>query len=587
MSETGACGGGDTWRDPLLAAALFAIDPAGLRGIVLRARSGPAREAFLSWLTRLLPEATPLRRVPIGVPDSRLLGGLDLTETLRLGRPVAERGLLAESDGGIILLAMAERLEPVAAARIAATLDTAEVSIERDGLALKAPARFGVVALDEGASHDERAPAALTDRLGFLVDLSEHALRDFIEPPWTAADIAAARARLGAVDIDAATIAHLNAAAMALGVESLRALLLAAQSARAAAALAGRTQVSTADAACAAALVLAPRAQTSPSSDDPPQAPEQDDGDSDAPPDSDGETVDPSAEELVVEAARAAVPPGMMERLQRASSGPRGSGGKSGGVKRSGLRGRPAGAVEGAPKDGQRLNVIETLRAAAPWRKLRGGARAGGEGRLPIERQDFRVTRVKQRSQTVTIFVVDASGSSALNRLAEAKGAVELLLAECYVRRDEVALLAFRGDRVELLLAPTRSLLRAKRSLSDMPGGGATPLADGITAAVRLAEDEKRKGRSPFIVLMTDGAANISAGGMAAGRKRAKEDALDAARLARAAGLEAALIDISPRPQPDAERLAAEMNARYLPLPFADASALAQAARRPPARFTG
>jgi magnesium chelatase subunit D len=95
------------------------------------------------------------------------------------------------------------------------------------------------------------------------------------------------------------------------------------------------------------------------------------------------------------------------------------------------------------------------------------------------------VSRFKQRRETTTIFVVDASGSAALHRLAEAKGAVELLLADCYVRRDRVAMLAFRGKGAELMLPPTRSLVRAKRSLAGLPGGGGTPLAAGMDAAAR------------------------------------------------------------------------------------------------------
>jgi magnesium chelatase subunit D len=286
----------------------------------------------------------------------------------------------------------------------------------------------------------------------------------------------------------------------------------------------------------------------------------------------------------VLEAAQAAIPQGALAQIKHAATGPRAAGaGKRGALKKSGVRGRPAGVRQGEPRRGERLNVIETLRAAAPWQKLRGRDAPSDavRDRIRISASDFHVTRYKPRTETVTIFAVDASGSSALNRLAEAKGAVELLLAECYVRRDQVALLGFRGRTAELLLPPTRSLLRAKRRLADLPGGGGTPLAAGIEAAVRLADEVKRKGRSPFAVFMTDGAANISRDGKAAGRTQAREDALAAARLARSVGLPALVVDIAPRPQPAAAQIAAAMNARYLPLPYADAAVLARAARVP------
>lgn len=189
---------------------------------------------------------------------------------------------------------------------------------------------------------------------------------------------------------------------------------------------------------------------------------------------------------------------------------------------------------------------------------------------------DFRITRFKQQARTTTIFVVDASGSAALHRLAEAKGAVELLLADCYVRRDQVVLIAFRGQGAELLLPPTRSLVRAKRSLAGLPGGGGTPLAAGIDAALTLAETVRRHGDTPVVILLTDGRANIGRDGKP-GRAQATEEALAAARQLRAAGLTALLVDTSPRPQGQAEALAQAMNAQYLPLPHADAVALSRA----------
>ena len=176
------------------------------------------------------------------------------------------------------------------------------------------------------------------------------------------------------------------------------------------------------------------------------------------------------------------------------------------------------------------------------------------------------------------MFVVDASGSSALNRLAEAKGAVELLLAECYVRRDRVAVLAFRGAGVELLLPPTRSLARAKRCLAALPGGGGTPLAHAIEAAGQLADQVSRRGEAPVLVLLTDGRANIARDGTP-GRARATEDALTAARALRPAGASALLLDTSPQPQPSAQTLADAMGAAYLPLPHAGAAGMAQVVR--------
>jgi magnesium chelatase subunit D len=224
--------------------------------------------------------------------------------------------------------------------------------------------------------------------------------------------------------------------------------------------------------------------------------------------------------------------------------------------------------------------VVETLRAAAPWQSVRTGVRVttATPARVQVRPEDFRIARFKQRAQTTTIFVVDASGSAALHRLAEAKGAVELLLADCYVRRDRVALIAFRGQGAEIVLPPTRSLVRAKRSLAGLPGGGGTPLATGIDMALELASSLARRGDTPVLIVLTDGRANVARDG-SGGRTNAERDAIAAARSARLAGIAALLIDTSPRPEPQAERIAAEMGARYLPLPHADAQVVSRAAR--------
>ena len=253
------------WADALTVAALVAVDPAGLGGVAVTAHAGPVREQWLAVLRSLLPPAVPWRRVPLHITDERLLGGLDLPATLQAGRPVAQRGLLAEADGGIVLLAMAERLSAATAARLAAVLDTGEVSVARDGISMALPSRLGVIALDESAHDDEHLPAALLDRLAFRLDLAAIAMRDAFDadaalPADAANDVALARARLPQVQAEATIVEALCAAALALGIGSLRASLLALRVAHAAAALDGRDTVSTDDAALAARLVLAPRA---------------------------------------------------------------------------------------------------------------------------------------------------------------------------------------------------------------------------------------------------------------------------------------------------------------------------------------
>jgi len=576
------------WIDAVLAAAFAAIDPAGCGGVVVRASAGPVRDRWLALLRSFLPEGAPSRRVPAHVHDDRLLGGLDLVATLRAGRPVAERGLLAEAHGGAVIVAGAERVGSLGAARLAAACDTGEVALERDGVALRMPARFLLVALDEGIAEDERPPAVLRERLAFHVTLEATGLRDSGESAVDPRDVAEARDLLPRVTIADEFVQALCATGIALGVASLRAPVMAVRAARAAAALDGRTVVGADDAAIAARLVFAARATrlpTTPEEPAPPQEsppPEQPPPEDTAPQKSIPEDV--PLDDLVLAATAAAIPPGLLAQLQMASAirSRAQSGGRAGEERQSGARGRPAGVRRGEPRRGARLNVVETLRAAAPWQTLRRRASSapadGQRPRVEVRRDDFRIHRYKRHTRATTIFVVDASGSAALHRLGEAKGAVELLLAECYVRRDRVALVAFRGPGAELILPPTRSLARAKRSLAGLPGGGGTPLASGIEAAIALADSTRRQGDTPLLVFLTDGRANLTTDGKP-DRAAAEAQALAAARRVRAAGLRCLLVDTAPRPQPLAERVAEQMGAKYLPLPHARSGSLNAAIR--------
>ena len=568
------------WIDAARAALLLAVDTAGLGGAWVRALPGPVRDRWLESLRAGLPVNTPWRRAPLHIADDRLLGGLDLTATLAAGRPIAERGLLAEADGGVVVLPMAERLAPSAAARIANVLDAGEVVLERDGLAQRLRARIGIVALDERTDEEDPVAHALLDRVAFHLDLTAVSAREALPISIDERALTQARARLQHMRVDDQTVGALTTTAVALGIGSLRAPLLALRAARALAALDGKDFVEPQHAAEAARLVLAPRATQLPAeaTDSPPA----EDG-SPPPPAEQGEhdtSKDRPLDDVVLAAAQAAIPAGLLARLvsDRLRTPARGHG-RAGALQASRLRGRPVGTRRGELRAGVRLNVIATLRAAAPWQALRRStSQPGSQARISVRPDDFRITRTKQHRQTTTIFVVDASGSQALHRLAEAKGAVELLLADCYVRRDRVALVVFRGQGAELVLPPTRSLVRAKRSLAGLPGGGGTPLAAGVEAAAQLAGSIARRGDTPVLVFLTDGRANVARDGTG-GRAQAEQDALAAASQARALGFSTLLIDTSARPEPLAERIARELGARYLPLPHADATVMSQAVR--------
>ena len=580
------------WSLAVQAAALLAIDPIGLAGARVRAGAGPVRDAWLSLLQSLMGESA-WKRMPVNITDERLLGGLDLSATLSAGRPVLQQGVLADVNGGTLILPMAERLPSATCAKLAQVMDSGEIHIVRDGIDQRRDSRFAVIACDEGVSEEEVVQPALRDRLAFDLDLrsvSWQEVRDYPANLISSDEIASARKQLSHLTVADELLEAVCGTACVLGVDSARASLMTVAAARANAALHGDAEVGADDVRVAAELVLAPRATRLPplpeSAPDqepaPPEPPPESREENEPPPESESDPTtqhEPQAlEDQILEATQAAIPAGLLSQLLAGGVRRRGSSGKSGAAVKGGLRGRPSGSRRAVPAHGSRLHLMDTLRAAAPWQKIRKTTSKNQQAKIQVRAEDFHVARIKQKTATTTLFVVDASGSSALNRLAEAKGAVELLLADCYVRRDQVALIAFRGKQAELLLPPTRSLVRAKRSLSGLPGGGGTPLATAIDTAASVAESLQRRGLSPVIVLLTDGRANVARNG-SGGRELAFSEALDAARQLAVMQASVLFIDTSPKPQEAAAELAAAMRARYMPLPFAGAQTVSQAVR--------
>lgn len=575
------------WPDAVLAAALLALAGPDLGGAVVRAGHGPARDRWYGFLAALMPSAAPIRKVPVHVGDERLMGGLDLAASLAFGRPVAERGLLAEADGGLLVLPMAERADPATVVRIGQALDTGSAMLERDGMCRRWPARFAAVAFDEGIGEDERVADALIERLGLWLDLSRTGPDEIdIGIGDAAAAVATGRTCLAQARLSDGAPEALCATAALLGIGSLRAPILAARAARAIAALDGRSVTDERDTARAARLVLGPRAtqlpqdETAPAEADPAETAAASGSDRSGEPDTAERRIGDLPDDIAVAAALAALPPGLLERLRH-------GGGRRRQVRRSGSgadgtaaqRGRAHGTKRAAAGRTEKIDILATLRSAAPWQRLRTAGRAEGSRRIEVRKDDLRALRRKQRRQTTTIFVVDASGSCALQRLAEAKGAVELLLADCYARRDHVALLAFRGSGTEIVLPATRSLHRARRDLACLPGGGGTPLANAIERAAEVADQELRRDRSPVIVLLTDGRANVTRDNRR-DRATAMRETIEAGRTLAAARVASVLIDTAPRPDGRALDVAQAMGAIYLAMPHAGAAELSSAARQ-------
>jgi magnesium chelatase subunit D len=334
------------------------------------------------------------------------------------------------------------------------------------------------------------------------------------------------------------------------------------------------------DAQLAARLVLGPRALVNPQPDESEPAPKSESASQEPLPEDSGsesglEIPDSVLEDLVLAAVRAALPPGLLEKLKNGTADRKSADRRNGmGAMQATLsRGRLIGVRMGPMRCGARLALVETLRAAAPWQRLRQAANKSGVRRVEVRPEDFRIKTFANPRESTVIFCVDASGSSAFHRLAEAKGAVELLLGEAYAARTYAALIAFRGAGTDLLLPPSRSLARAKALLSTLPGGGGTPLAAGIDASVLTALAERAKGRSPLIIFLTDGQANITRGGQAS-RSAGFADALSAASQLAAKRLASIFVDTAQRQRDEGAKLARAMGARYLALPYAQAASM-------------
>ncbi len=585
---------------------LLSANPTELHGIVIYGQQSPLRDALKKSLCKLFH---PLQ-LPHNVGFADLHGGLDSTSSLAEGRLVKHIGLLQRSEHSGLIISSVQRLPAYINAELCASLDakgikenTSSTNNDTNGTRKSVPKV--IIAFDDSLAQEPGIHASgLAERLALHIAIPDITVLDLFANTNDLLDNANKLFHFNAkpelsikpssVILTDKILKELTCVALKLGISSMLPLIQTCRVARTLAALNNRDAAIEQDALLAVQLALAAHAMNSAEENIPEESPEQAQEQT-VPQDTDSSTTDdqqidsnpqepnenqseqiPEAgmQEQLIQAAQATLPQHLLASLT-STQAQRTEVGRDKQTTAITGHGRPIGILR--PKgglNGQRINVIETLKVAIPMQRLRRSEKKKvAAGRLPaiqLHKSDLRVTKYRQSSRTTTVFIVDASGSSAMHRLAEAKGAVELLLAECYVRRDRVALITFRGTQATLDLPPTRSLTRAKRALQNLPGGGGTPLASGLKLAYSLLCSLTHDGQAPIGVLMTDAKANIALNGTAS-RELAAKDAEHQSQLLRTTKARLLFVDTASRQSAQAQKLAASMGAHYLALPRSNA----------------
>ena len=579
------------WQDALLIAQLLSVDPHGFGGVWVKSSASDVRNRWWQFTQELFGKSR-IVTVPSSVDDEALLGGIDLSKTLEHGSPVYQLGILENQQIRLLKLTMAERLRSASVSYITQSFDASS-------------SNYGMAVFDESTPDEAGVAQKILDRCAFQIRFD--GLSFFVIDPIeanTLPSIEKIQQDYQQLVIATETIESIVRTGLAFGITSIRAVLFVVKTVRALTAIRGVDVPTVEDIQTAIRLVFTHRITALPSmpeesekdqaAEPPPPEPEQEPEPEPAPeePHEPSETEQTDAndpknipqedlEEMLIEAAKAYLPADILDSIVSGRVAHRAmqqQQGKSGSTQMSYVRGFPLPARKGVRKSGQKIDFLKTLQAASPWQKIRRQD-PNQTMAFKILPEDIHIKRFEQRKTTLTLFVVDASGSSALERLSEAKGAVELLLAQCYVRRDEVALMTFRTNRAELILPPTRSLVRAKRLLTMMPGGGGTPLALAIHAAGNFLAQIQNNGQTPMMVLMTDARANVSLAGLG-GREQAFTDALQAANVYRGFGIKSILVDTAIMPQANAKLVADALGAFYVPLPQGKSAKVAEVAKQ-------
>jgi len=579
-------------------------------------------------------ETRPVRLVelPVGATEDRVLGSLHLEKALTEGVSEYEPGLLARAHRGILYVDEVNLLHDHLVDLLLDAAAMGRSTVERDGVSVEHAARFvlvGTMNPEEGELRPQ-----LLDRFGLTVEVAatrDPAQRvevvrrriaydtdpDTFAAGWAEAEaglrdrIARAQGLVGDVTLSDRMLLKIAEVCAAFEVDGMRADIVTARTAVAHAAWNGRAEVSKDDVRTAARLALPHRRRRNPfdapgldenlldrilddepdPSDPDPEGPADPPGSADSAPRERHDSTDPEPEnrsnsdvqrEPEPGDSRGETGRGGTEEMTIAGTsdpyrvrlyavdglGAGEAGRRSRAITTTGRRvgsARPMGAFG-------RLDLIDTVRAAAPHQRARGRTGPG----LRFERDDLRLTITEGRESNLVLFCVDASGSmAARKRMQQVKTAILSLLVDAYQRRDKVGLVTFRGSEATLALPPTGSVEIAARRLDELPAGGRTPLAEGLLQAAEVLRIERIRDprRRALLVVVTDGRATSGA------------DPLDRAhRVAEhlgGTGVASLVVDCeSGRFRLGlGRRLADVLRAEHVPLGDVDASALTAAVR--------
>lgn len=546
--------------------------------------------------------------LPVSATEDRVVGTIDLEQALKHGERRFEAGLLADANRGLLYVDEVNLLDDHLVDTLLDSAASGVNVVEREGIRFEHPARFSLVGTMNPEEGELRPQ--LLDRFGLCVDVEGIAdpaerveilkrRRSFEDDPggfgrfWEASQaelqerIRAAIGVLPDVELDDELLFMIASVCVAMGVDGHRADLVMGRAAAAYAVLHGRREVTAADVRAIAPMVLAHRMRKSPfeeqrldeqrldqliasAASGPSEARGESGGepsDGAAPPVAMPHEVGPAEAALSSEAITAELVAGM-DRMRRAHGGRRQ---ETTSDDRNGRYVRAEPARPGQPVD---LALDATIRAAAPHQAKRESDLA-----ISIEPQDLRTKVRKRRVGASIVFCVDASGSmGASNRMEAAKAAVLELLVDAYQRRDRVGLVAFRGESAQVVLQPTASVELAQLKLKSLPTGGATPIAHGILMSLDVlnAETRREDGIVPWLVLVTDGRANVGIG-----TGLGSEDARKAAARLHGSAINTLVVDTSgPGAGMAARDLARAAGGEYVRLGDVQGGALAGAVRQ-------